>query len=147
MQTRACGFIYTHTLTLGHTDVRLNWSLIAAIHKHRSVVSYWQRINARLHTHTHTHTLTPWTVLNFHPPALEVSHHVSAFRNLGGSVEAHVGVLTIDHVLLERWDKTTDENEWIMDVAPHLSCQSRKVSAVPAWRTVSKDVSYNQSDK
>lgn len=43
-------------------------------------------------------------IVDLYPPALEVSHHVSALRNLGGSVQAHVGVLTINHVLLGRRD-------------------------------------------
>lgn len=39
---------------------------------------------------------------NTRSPALEVGHHVSALRNLGGSIQAHVGVLPINHVLLEK---------------------------------------------
>lgn len=57
------------------------------------MVCYWPK-----------HTHCPW-IMDLYPPALEVSHHVSALRNLGGSVQAHVGVLTINHVLLERRDK------------------------------------------
>lgn len=37
-----------------------------------------------------------------HSPALEVGHHVSALRNLGGSIQAHVGVFPVNHVLLEK---------------------------------------------
>lgn len=53
---------------------------------------------SHIHTHTVDHTY-------LYPPALEVSHHVSALGNLGGSIETHVGVLTVNHVLLQRWDK------------------------------------------
>lgn len=55
-----------------------------------------------LYAHTQIHTHVDHIYL--YAPALEVSHHVSALRNLGGSIEAHVGVLPIDHVLLERGD-------------------------------------------
>ena len=55
-----------------------------------------------MHTYPHVHTID---FIYLYPPTLEVRHHVSAFRNLGGSIKAHVGVFTINHVLLERKEK------------------------------------------
>lgn len=81
------------------------------------MVSYWPKKGGvwfPSHAHTQIHTVDH---ICRYPPALEVSHHVSALRNLGGSIEAHVGVFTINHVLLERQDKImqkTDERDEYM---------------------------------
>lgn len=43
--------------------------------------------------------------LCLHPPALEVCNHVPPLGDLGGAVQAHVGVFSVNHVLLERGEK------------------------------------------
>ena len=39
-------------------------------------------------------------------PGLEVGHHVTSFRDLGGTIQSLVGVLPVPHVLLEDKEST-----------------------------------------
>ena len=102
------------------------------------------------------------TVDWIYPPTLEVSHHVSALGNLGGSVEAHVGVLSIDHVLLEKKKEKTirKPDETVSQCGPFQRVRRLPEpgsSTVPAQRIFSKKlilknvcnnkvVTYNQCD-
>lgn len=96
------------------------------------MVSYWPKKGGvwfPSHAHTQIHTVDH---IYRYPPALEVSHHVSALRNLGGSIEAHVGVLTINHVLLERQDKimqkTDERDEYMVSKDSNISNAIAKLS-------------------
>lgn len=98
-------------------------------------------------THTHKHTADFIAFIYLYPPTLEVSHHVSALRNLWGPVQAHVGVLTINHVLLEWKEKNSYSNDWCsyvaLNSALHFICCLELLTSSDQW-ILSKNVNIKQ---
>lgn len=45
-------------------------------------------------------------------PALEVSHHVPPLRNLGWTIQSHVSMLAVHHVLLQDSWETFEVRKW-----------------------------------